>query len=306
MTSPLYNTTYTLHRLSPLNSFPPISPDSPPAPGSSEDPKLHTRSLLSLLRGDILRNVRIDDQSDTTLTRAGRPKSVTWKPFSHNDEDTPRGVVIEFIYENITYTSFLLSPPPGRKMTPSGPTTLLPLLLTRLPKLLREILINYLSTTFDTLALPLPLDSETLKSLLESWLETTMAAGGTGGRTSIQLVFSPPPPAGTSLKAITVTVERADIEGFYRRGLKLLATGVGVNGAFFEGLGWYMRGNMGIEVDALRLLKIACGGFVVGGGVGGGAGKLKVFENGEEGAGMDVVMGVVEACLVGLDGLDGK
>lgn len=300
---PLYNTTYTLHRLSPLHAFPPLTNPSAFTP--------HAKSLLSILRGNVLRGVRIANDDDESLGRAGRLKNVLWTPLvsptqwrqdrqSPDEEDPepssdPRGVMVEIIYEKASYTSLLVLPTPS---TPQGEFTSLPLLLTRLPKSLRETLLNYLETTFDTTALPLPLDSVALQRLLERWLDTVLQ-GEEAGK-DIQIVFSAPSP-GSSLKAITMTIMRDDVLGFYQRGRKLLGDGE-EGGVFFEALRHYAQGTMGLDIAALKVMKIACGGFVLGVGTGGGAGKVKVFAprggEEEEKAAEGVVAGLVEASLV--------
>lgn len=202
---------------------------------------------------------------------------------------------MEIIYEKASYTSLLLLPATPPRTTDEF--TSLPLLLTRLPKSLRETLLGYLESTFDTLPLPLQLDSDALKKMLERWLEVVLS-GGEAGK-DVQIVFSAPPP-GTSLKAITITVPREDVVGFFRRGRKLVDAGE-ADGAFFEALRHYARGTMGLDTGVLSVMKVACGGFVVGVGAGGAAGKVKVFvprEGEGERAVEGLVKGLVEASLM--------
>lgn len=118
-THALYNTTYTLHRISPLHAFPPLTQDAL---------KPHAKHLTSILRGDVLRGVRVaaaDTDDAAALTRAGKLRSITFIPLTkwthHNaeddDEDTEeeeeeekdsKGAVISIIYENTTYTAIFL------------------------------------------------------------------------------------------------------------------------------------------------------------------------------------------------------
>lgn len=316
-TYPLYNTTYTLHRLSPLHAFPAVT--------SAAGLTHHAKSLLSILRGDVLRGVRVrdDDNDDDALGRVGRLKSVTWEtlptpgrwfqePDDDDDDDNdgtdngPRGVAITFVYEKATYTSLLLLSHPAAEVSEF---TSLPLLMTRLPKSLRATLLSYLASTFDTLPQTLPLNSGALKSLLETWLERTFSEDEEGGGAGkdIQVVFSAPV---ASLKAITITVPRADIAGFFRRGKRMVAAagedGGDGEGAFFRALRYYAKAVMGLDVAALGVMKVACGGFVLGVGVPGAAGtagKVKVFapravtRTGEKAA-EALVRGLVEASLV--------
>ncbi|KAL0638203.1 hypothetical protein Q9L58_002819 [Maublancomyces gigas] len=315
-TYPLYNTTYTLHRLSPLHAFPALT--------STIDLTHHAKSLLSILRGDVLRGVRVrDDNNDDNdaLSRAGKLKSVTWEslpspsrwlqepddsdsdPDPDTDADThPQGIVITFVYEKSVYTSLLLLSHLVAPATEVDEFTSLPLLLTRLPKSLRATLLSYLASTFDTLPLPLPLDSGTLKKLLEAWLECTFSdddkssSGGVGK--DIQIVFSAPV---ASLKAITITVPRADVGGFFHRGKRMVAAGEGEEGegAFFGALRHYTRAVMGLDIAVLGVMKIACGGFVLGVGASETAAKVKVFPpRAGTRAAEGLVRGLVETSLV--------
>lgn len=291
---PLYNTTYTLHRLSPLHAFPKLT--------SATDLTHHAKSLLSILRGDVLRGVRVRDDADDALGHAGRLKSVTWEALpppehdSDDDEDDfdPRGVVITLVYEKAAYTSLLLAAPSSPL---AGPFTSLPLLLTRLPKSLRETLLAYLAATFDTLPSPLPLDSGTLRNMLEAWL-----AADAGPGKDVQLVFEAPVP---SLKAITITVPRGDVPRFVRRGKGLQGGEAeqGGEGPFFAALRHYASATMGLDIAVLGLMKVACGGFVLGAGAHGASGKVKVFvpragaAAGEGGSGERAVEGLVRGLL---------
>lgn len=298
---PLYNTTYTLHRLSPLHAFPALA--------SAIDLTHHAKSLLSILRGDVLRGVRVRDDADAddALGRAGRLKSVAWEalpPLGRDDDDEdeddddddnfdPQGVVITFVYEKAVYTSLLLAAP---SPSSASPFTSLPLLLTRLPKSLRETLLAYLAATFDTLPSPLPLDSGALKNMLEAWL-----AADPGPGKDVQLVFEAPVP---SLKAITITVPRVDVARFVKRGngLHKAAEEQGGEGPFFTALRCYAGTAMGLDIAALGVMKVACGGFVLGVGTHGAAGKVKVFApragaGGGEGSGKRAVEGLVKGLL---------
>lgn len=290
---PLYNTTYTLHRLSPLHAFPLLT--------SATDLTHHAKSLLSILRGDVLRGVRVRDDADDALGYAGRLKSVTWEALSppeHNSDDDddfdPRGVVITLVYEKAAYTSLLLAAPSSSL---AGPFTSLPLLLTRLPKSLRETLLAYLAATFDTLPSPLPLDSGALRNMLEAWL-----AADAGSGKDVQLVFEAPVP---SLKAITITVPRGDVPRFVKRGKGLQGeVEQGGEGPFFAALRHYASTTMGLDIAVLGVMKVACGGFVLGAGAHGTSGKVKVFvpragaaAAGEEGSGERAVEGLVRGLL---------
>ncbi|RPA94126.1 hypothetical protein L873DRAFT_1702674 [Choiromyces venosus 120613-1] len=261
---PLYNVTYTIHRLSPLHKFP-----------SRSDFKSHARSLQQILRGDVLRGVRITlDNEDEALGRAGRLKAVTWEVLPRwqtlsddeeeaaEEEEAGAGVKIEMQYENMTYTSLLLSSPleATESRDENQEFTKLPLLLTRLPKSLRDTLLSYLATRFDTLPLPLALPSSLLQRSMEFYFSHTYSPPK-----DMQLSFATPI---TTLKTITITIPRDDIAKFCARGEQL------PGGGFYAALKHYLRGTMALDVTSLTIAKVACGGFVLGGGAGG---KVKIF-----------------------------
>ncbi|OBT49670.1 hypothetical protein VE04_09729 [Pseudogymnoascus sp. 24MN13] len=189
---PLYNTTYTLHRLSPLHAFTLSSLPS------------HATALSEILAGSTLRGVRIGlDTSDVSLSRAGALRSVSMRPLRSPDgwaavhalEDTGIeedgeggegwGVIIEITYEKATYTALLLrdihnSPATTTTTTTEreGGFTHLPLLLTRLPPPLRTTLLDFLATRFDTRASPMHLPSDFLKNALGGYMDALGEGGG--------------------------------------------------------------------------------------------------------------------------------
>ncbi|KFY34137.1 hypothetical protein V494_07024, partial [Pseudogymnoascus sp. VKM F-4513 (FW-928)] len=279
---PLYNTTYTLHRLSPLSSLP---PSSLPA---------HARALQDILTGSSLRGVRIGlDASDTALSRAGALKSVSMRPLrspegwaaihttdettlpDDTDEDGSWGVIIEIVYEKAGYTAILLRdithPPPSSAA--DGAPTHLPLLLTRLPPPLRTTLLEFLTTRFDAHASPLHLSSSFLKKALGGYIDALSASGGDVKNTLrdivISLAFPPDPNIETDdggrgdLKGIDVTISRDDVSEFLEHGNT--AAGEAPEHAFWAALGKYTSHHLALDMShpATEVVKIACGAFVV-------------------------------------------
>ncbi len=192
---------------------------------------LHARCFEEILRGDAIRGVQInqnldhpeDDPDDldgepegdaAVLGRAGRLMGCRWSVFdpASRDEDPPRerrdrderyqGVVIEVVYERMTYAAVLLglesasaSPSHSQRdqsrsnqsplfmsgvredenrhrhrVDENGEFTSLPLLLIRMPRPLKTLLIEYLSSRFDTRISSLRFDSGGMAGLLEGYL----------------------------------------------------------------------------------------------------------------------------------------
>ncbi|KAI5778568.1 kinetochore complex Sim4 subunit Fta1-domain-containing protein [Geopyxis carbonaria] len=276
---PLLDTTYTLHRLSPLHSFPPLKPTTL-AP--------HAKVLLSQLRGAVLRGIRIADDplGDAQLSRAGALKSITWLPLPPlvaGATPAPIGVRIELRYETITYSALLLGG--VSRVRVDGAFTHLPLLLCRMPRAPREALESYLTTTFDATVRPLALPPAHLRSALDGWVAAVE------GRTKRELVlaFAPPAGVGRGLRTMTVTVQGEEVRRFWKRG----------EGSVWRALETYWCASTGVEIGGMRVVKVATGWWVMA------EGKCKFVPpaDGMESVGgralVEMVERLVEAARVG-------
>ena len=262
---PVYNTTYTLHTLTPLYNFPTLT---------AAALKPHSRRLLQLIRGDSLRSVALPSSTtDPSLSRAGKLLTATWLPLSSEPPAT-RGIHIELTYESASYTALLIGSDSGPE-EPEG-FTRLPLLMSRMPSPLRETLLSYLTTTFDILALPMALEDELLRRALDMYVDRLEGGGGK----SVVLSFAP---REEGLRRVEITVEAGDVGGFWQRGGE---------GGFLEALGRYVLEAMGLRLEEVALVKVATGGFVLA-----VEGKGKFFE-GE--AGGEVLGLVLEVAGRGL------
>ena len=178
-----------------------------------------------------------------------------------------------------------------------GEFTHLPLVLTRLPKPLIKVLFEYLETAFDTLVLPMGVSNgcevsgeEGIAEPETGWLETVleMYVEQTKKTLNKDITLSYKVPDEVGVKMITVGLDKGDIVTFLDYG-KSLAKNLSGNrkrkrGEEEENLGEikpkgplmlavekHMDSTMGMDASKLVLVKVACGGFVVGGGTGGGA-----------------------------------
>ncbi|KFY80399.1 hypothetical protein V499_00748 [Pseudogymnoascus sp. VKM F-103] len=292
---PLYNTTYTLHRLSPLHAFTLSSLPS------------HATALLEILAGSTLRGVRIGlDTSDVSLSRAGALRSVSMRPLRSPDgwaavhalEDTGIeedgeggegwGVIIEITYEKANYTALLLrdihnSPAPSTTTT-TDEFTHLPLLLTRLPPPLRTTLLDFLATKFDTRASPMHLPSSFLKKALGGYIDALVAGAGDVRGGVREVVISLAFPAGGAgdagegggreLKNIDITISRDDIVNFLERGRNTSTTTTTntptpptttEHHPFWTALHTYTTTHLSLSLTSpsVSVVKIACGAFVI-------------------------------------------
>ncbi|KAJ0423682.1 kinetochore complex Sim4 subunit Fta1-domain-containing protein [Aspergillus carlsbadensis] len=330
MASPLHlvNTSWTSHRLSPLHHG---------SENSSLLDRAALETYANRLR-DHLTNSVADAQGwraeeDTAgVSNTGALNRCTWEsisslsflnqqPVEDGDEEAqPVGILITLGYENITYKAALLANPsistsssrtsqkgkqpqrgrPKRtSSTSSSTSTSLPLLLTRLPKALREQFIAFLSSNFDTYVSSLRFSSDVLCDLLQSYVGSLSSTrGGTNGEEGadpvsiediireMHLTLSFAPPIAPSLKTLSVSLPRETIASFLRRTAGSSSAGgedADTGKRVISGLSGYLQKHLAMELGLgagggvtlssgyVRLTRIACAGFVIT-----GEGRVKV------------------------------
>lgn len=266
-----------------------------------------------------------DGNSDGSVDRA-------WVKAVREQQDV-MGVEITFNYDRgvagyIAYIIGLSQEDLGK----SGVFIHLPLVLTRLPKPLMKVLFDYLETTFDTLVLPMGVSNGRevgeeegieepgagwLEAMLEMYVEQTKRTLNK----DITLTYKVPEVQSGGVKMITVGLDKGDIIAFldYGKGLAKDLSGnkkrkreeegdegeIKTKGPLVLAIEKYMDSTMGMNASKLVLVKVACGGFVVGGGAANNSskadaetvsGRVKLFapragyvrdESDEEGEGVD-------------------
>ncbi|KAL5352224.1 hypothetical protein ACLOAV_002171 [Pseudogymnoascus australis] len=284
---PLYNTTYNLHRLSPLHAFhPSLLPT-------------HTTALHEILTGSTLRGVRIGlSPTDAALSRAGALQRVSMRPLRSpsawdavhaaelddtavlDEEEGGWGVIIEIVYEKANYTAILLRDISASSNTNSanegGEFAHLPLLLTRLPPPLRTTLLDFLATRFDTRASPLHLSSSFLKGALGGYIDALIAGGGDVKGAVGDVVVSLAFPTGDvgeggELKSIDITIPRADLDGFLERGTNTTTSSTTAPAPheqqhpLWTSLSKHLSSHLSLSLSnpSVAVTKIACGAFVM-------------------------------------------
>ncbi|KAF8427278.1 kinetochore complex Sim4 subunit Fta1-domain-containing protein [Tirmania nivea] len=256
--------------------------------------KAHERAVTNLLKGEVLRGVNVTrgdasvDGENGEMGKLGRFKGCKWRlvptlaalreynveQASRDDDDEEEedmeevwvkaireigdvaGVEVSFDYERGVggYVAYLTGPPQKE----DGEFTKLPLVLTRLPKVLLDVLFEYLAATFDTLALPMRSGVGWLGEMLEMYVEQTKGWVDKG----IALTYRIPTGLGGGVKVITVGLEKGDISGFLNYGSALEPRR---KGPFLLAVEKHMESTMGLGVGKLVLAKVTCGGFIVGG-----------------------------------------
>jgi hypothetical protein len=304
---PLFNTTFTLHRVSPLYVG--------DQPLDNSNLREHAQRFRDILVGDVLRGVRVGlGSEDDSLARVGVLQTVTWQILrvderlledssdigsgaSQANAENSSGIILEVNYEKATYTAILLRATVEDEIEDSiiqpardkGGFLRLPLLLTRMPLPLRETFIQYMSRTFDTRLSPLRLDGKYLTAAFEKFVSDSVAEDHTDHpqdtlqktvkETQLSIAFDVPG-GSTALKLIEIHIAREDLPRMIARGKKMAKD----KSPFMAALRVYVQSHLALDLihERVKIVKIACGAFVLGDG------KLKLTqppsdENGNEG-----------------------
>ncbi|KAF3904812.1 hypothetical protein ABW20_dc0104316 [Dactylellina cionopaga] len=302
----LYNVSFNLHKLTPLNLNGLLT--------SQANLKLHSTRLANILRGDVLRGVRVATESDDSTSRTGSLKRADFTPIQIPGlDDGLKAVAIVLLYEKITYSAFLVQnsgpDPAAAAGAPSRRTSLrrtsvrveqsnyYPLLLTRLPAWLQSRFIEYLVENFDCHVSNLRLPDNFIMRSIESYLGCFVPTGDiiNDQQPSKNLQIWLEPPLVTkdgdngpkqaklqTLKTILMTFTREDIPGMLFKGSQLKgkqneeeATD-DKRGPFELALSLYAYSHMGVFVEKMKVSKAACGEFIAG-STADGSGKCKFF-----------------------------
>ncbi|MCJ1249717.1 hypothetical protein MMC30_006943 [Trapelia coarctata] len=285
-----YDGSFTLYRLSPLYYARSASLLLP------ETLLLHSRRFTESLKGDVLRGVYVGlGEGGEVSIASGSLKTCQWtlldprSAISDEDENQGlgfpglEGIKVDAQYEKTTYTALLLRNPDS---TASRDTNqiYLPLLMIRMPPALRDSLIAYIGTTFDTRIEPMRLSSYFMGHMLEQYLEESVNAGSEQFEKmmkSIQLVLGFKNIVAPDLKALSIDIRREEVTGFITKGKALIqkASSGGSAGRrvkqsgegdkqprpFMTAMKKYIaeQTSLDIEHKDISLSKLSCGGFAL-------------------------------------------
>ncbi len=305
---PLYNTTFSLYRVSPLYTGSYFSLNNATL-------SRHARQFRDILAGEVLRGVRVGlGPDDNVLARAGALQTVTWKllpeeeawaaeeeTYSGNEDTTTslainRGMLLTVTYEKMAYRAILLrarregnfdETVDSAKDDDDDGFKHFPLLLSKMPGPLRETFADYLCTTFDSRVSPLRLSSAYLTNTFEKYL-ADISIGEDGEaldvaersrslrnfikETAVYLGVNLPD-GSVSLKGIDIQIAREDLPKIITKGKQLARTG-GDN-PFLNALTTYIKAHLALNIadERIKIIRIACGAFVLG-----GEGRVKITQ----------------------------
>jgi len=282
---PLYDTTFTLHRVSPLYTGNPLDNNSL---------QQHARSFRDRLVGDVLRGVRVGLATDNdSLAASGALQTVTWRLlpeenlWNTSDEteldatissSIARGWLISVTYENAKYKAILLrgAQQEGQEAEGDDGFEHIPLLLMRMPGSLREAFIQFLTETFDTRVSVMRLQTPYLTSALEEYISSCSmrVLQNVISEVEIDLGFDNPTGNGM-LYRIRIVTAREDLPRMVLSGKKIERTENREESPFITALRTHVDAHFALNMkhEMLKIMKIACAAFVLG-----EEGKAKITE----------------------------
>ncbi|KAH7163434.1 kinetochore complex Sim4 subunit Fta1-domain-containing protein [Dactylonectria estremocensis] len=237
---PFFNTTFSTHRVSPLHVG---HEDLTPR-------RLETlsRRLRDVLVGDVVRGIQVGLQAtETSSGQVGLLKAVQLQWFQANtilggeeENQSQRGLWIDIRHENAAYAGLLL---PGLSTLSADDNTSdtrgsflqLPLLLLRMPAALKNVVTDWLATTFDCRVGRMTIGTKTILGVWESWVEA-VGIKTSGPDFTVTLAFNVPlsatddttnedsdnelvqDPTAPGLRSIDITISPQDLRRFARAG----------------------------------------------------------------------------------------
>ncbi|PKY08477.1 hypothetical protein P168DRAFT_314568 [Aspergillus campestris IBT 28561] len=300
----LLNTSWTLHRLSPLHHEKEFATLSTPTALKTYASRLQdqlTGSTLGGLQASGITSGAVAD--DEALSRTGALNSCTWETLpslsflepqtqSRSNRRQPKqqpGILVILEYENIVYKAALLAPPPttGSPTSDRKGSTHLPLLLTRLPGPLRQTFISFLAANFDTYCSALRFPSHFMCAGLEAYVNgiNTEEDDRAAQRQTVledvvkemQITLSFSSSIAPELRSLNVNIPRGSLADFVDTDRE--------DGSILSSLSSYLEKHLAMKLDLsaesnkkispakehVRVSRISCGGFLLG-----GDGRLKL------------------------------
>lgn len=290
----LFNTSWTLHRLSPLHHGKDCETllDNPAAL------KVYATRLRDQLTGDVLAGLHASATTteDGSLSKTGALKECLWQPISTGPSQRAvasfPGILVTLEYENISYKAALLADVELTGSTSHADTqhegaTFLPLLLTRFPNALRQTFISFLSANFDTYCSNLRLPSSFLCTGLETFIDELRGASARSAANAmveevikeLQVTLAFSPSIAPALRSLNVSISRASLIGFLRDvpdDTKQRTLEQKLRSPLTRNLTSYLETHLAMKLDLdgssqnkvarqhARLSKVACAAFVLG------------------------------------------
>ncbi|KAJ5092940.1 CENP-A-nucleosome distal centromere subunit CENP-L [Penicillium angulare] len=320
----LFNTSWTLHRLSPLHH----KKDCNTLLDNQSALNTYAARLRDQLTGDVLAGLQATNSTldDDALSKTGALKECTWQSIT-----SPRaaasgrratstsfpGILVTLTYENIVYKAALLAEAKSssRRGSARSGSSFLPLLLTKCPNALRQTIISFLSSNFDAYCAPLRLPSAFLCLGLETFVdELRNRAGSSSDETvedvvkELQLTLSFSAAIAPALRSLNVGISRSSLAGFLEsdENNSKRTLNQKLRCPLIPNLTSYLETHLAMQLDLdgsspdqiakqhVRLSKVTCAAFVLGSD---GRMKLVVDSTQSEGQGEEERVAKDQAAL---------
>ena len=290
---PIYNSTFTLHRLSPLNV-----PDTASF-FSTSSLSSHARCLTESLKGGLLQDTTLFEQDlDGSSSNFGILKQCQWTPLGFKEgqwEDNQAsatadgigvltGLRIDLEYERTKYVAILLNDHSAQEFIDASEFAL-PLMFSRMPAPIRLALFDYLAVAFDVRIEVLRLNDDFMIYALDSLISDLSEDADDEDvdyreriLKDVQFSLGFRMPIQASLKTLDISIQREDVEGFLSKGTTTIQSKNNSTepkeGPFKTALREWLKKNMALNLDhdSVYLSRIACGAFALG-----REGKIKLF-----------------------------
>lgn len=292
----LLNTSWTVHRLSPLHhgkEFPTLLANPPALQAYASRLRDQLTGSLVAGLGPQLGTAALLGGEDDLLSKTGALKDCTWEMLSSwsqltdaadsRSSQSAAGILVTLEYENTVYKAALLADPHGMHRAQEEESTSLPLLLTRFPNPLRQTFISFLSSNFDTYCSILRLPQAFLCSALERYFavfassdpQNTSLLGDAMREVHLTLSFSSS--IAPDLRSLNISIPRGSLDSFLSA-LPPPEASSEHDSAFLENLSAYLHKHLAMDIDLstrsrsvpnsakqhVRLSRIACAAFVIG------------------------------------------
>ena len=272
----LFNTTLSLHRISPLFI------------GTEYLTPARLQHFAGRLRdtlvGDVVRGVEVGlDGSDAAMGNAGALEDVLfdWINVDSVVSTEQRALQLSLQYENALSIALLLPSREDAAAPAKSSFVHLPLLLLRMPTPLKAVVMEFLSSTFDCRVGPLRLGNNDLINGLEGWIqEAGLPTSGVLAKDAVlTLGFRLPKPKkplvpvgeaaevdgadGSGIKSIDIIIPSHDLRRFHRAGRTV--NGGDAHRPFFTAVALYIKHHLALDMSHpnVRITRIAFGGFVL-------------------------------------------
>lgn len=277
----LYDTTFSLYRVSPLYT-------GNSAPLDNRQLSFHARQFQEILEGEVLRGVQVRTATEKDLIFLNGPlKSVDWSVFHEeyiffqdNQHATTEGdnrvMMLTVSFDKVVYRAIFLQHI-DRNGVGAGKSQAgfhhFPLLLLKMPTSIRKIFMEYVATEFDARLSSLVLSQKCLTNAFERYIaklynyDSDDASKDLGIGSNLSNIIKDTfvrigfdlPNGSTSLRTIDVKIPREDVAQLIN------SSNNTVKLPFFEAIGAYLNTHLALDLwnPKVKIVRITCAALIL-------------------------------------------